>query len=277
MTVFRSPAMLVSAHVSLLLLATAAAKPLPATAPLAFADIADLTLAAPAIVRATIGSTQAIAAKDAPGLAPGRARLLVTARIDAALVAPGAVPAMLTFLWDAPLDARGKAPRPREVPILAWITAPAADGKARLVARGGLQPWQAATEAAIRAVVAADRGGTVPIFTGVANGFRAEGTIPGESESQFFLTTRNGGTVAMVVTARPGERRRVAIARGDVIDDAAAPVAPDTLLHYRLACFLPPRLPPAVAEGAADAAELAADWQAALATIGPCGRTLATG
>ncbi len=248
----------------------AAPAPLPALPALAYADLADLTLAAPAIVRATIGSTQRIADKQAPGLAAGRARLLVTARIDAALVAPGAVPATLTFLWDAPLDTRGRPPKPRGAAVLLWTTPPAADGKTQLVARGGLQPWRAETEAGIRAIVAADRGGDVPIVTGVANGFRAEGNLPGESESQFFLKTRAGATVAMVVTSRPGERRRVAIARGDVIDDSAVPVQPGTLLHYRLVCFLPKTLPAAIAGDAA----LAADWQAGLATLGPCGRTL---
>lgn len=250
-------------------------QPLPPTPALAFADIADLSLAAPTIVRATIGSTSRIADKEAPGLAPGRARLLVTANVDAALVAPGAVPAVLSFLWDAPLDARGRPPRPRAVPVLIWAATPAADGAARLVSRAGLQPWDAATEARIRTIIAASRSGEVPQFTGVANGFRETGNLPGESESQFFLTTAgagggSGGTVAMVVTRRPGERLRVAIARGDVIDDSAAPVRPESLLQYRLACFLPPKLP---AGAGADAA-LAADWQAALAAIGPCGRTL---
>jgi hypothetical protein len=48
-------------------------------------------------------------------------------------------------------------------------------------------------------------------------------------------------------------------------------VRPETLLRYRLACHLPARLP--VAAGGDDVA-LAADWQAALASVGPCGRTL---
>jgi hypothetical protein len=47
-------------------------------------------------------------------------------------------------------------------------------------------------------------------------------------------------------------------------------VQPDTLLRYRLACHLPRALP-ASAGGTNPA--LAADWQAALASIGPCGRT----
>jgi hypothetical protein len=62
----------------------------------------------------------------------------------------------------------------------------------------------------------------------------------------------------------------VFVSRGEIIDESAARVQPDTLLWYRLACFLPARLP--VAAGGDDRA-LAADWQAALASLGPCART----
>ena len=235
-----------------------------------YADLADLILSAPVIVHAVITDVERISDKNSPGLAPGRARLLVTARVDAALIAPSAVPALLSWLWDAPLDARGKAPKPKGMPIIAWTAAPAADGKTRLVAGAGQMPWDAATEARVRAIATEARSGTVPAINGVSNGFRVDGTVPGESESQFFLTATDGGRLTMVITTKPGEIRRVAISRGDVIDESAAMVQPETLLQYRLACFLPATLPPAA--GGGDKA-LAADWHAALAAIGPCGRT----
>ena len=196
--------------------------------------------------------------------------LLITAGVDAALVAPGTVPASLTWLWDAPLDARGKAPKPKGQPILAWLAAPAADGKTRLISTAAQMPWDAATEARVRAIATESRTGTAPAITGVASGFRADGTVPGESESQFFLNTANGNTLTMVVTAKPGEARRIAVARGDVIDESATAVTPGTLLHYRLACALPDRLPDKA--GGTDPA-LAADWAAAIASLGACGRS----
>ncbi len=235
-----------------------------------YADLADLTLAAPAIVRATIVSATRIADRDSPGLAPNRVRLLVTAAVDASITAPGAIPATLSWLWDAPVDSRGKAPKPKGIVVLAWLAAPAADGKTRLIAGAAQQAWDAGLEARVRAIATEARSGSVPVITGVTNGFRADGNVPGESESQFFLTAADGKGLTMVVTSRPGERRRVAIARGDVIDEAATPVQPETLLRYRLACFLPDRLP--AAAGGGDAA-LSADWQAGLAALGPCGRT----
>lgn len=242
----------------------------PALATPSHADLADLTLAAPVIVRATITRSDRIADKASPGLKPGRVRLLITAAVDAAIVAPGAIPASLTWLWDAPVDARGKPPKPKGVPILAWLAAPAADGATQLVSGMAQLPYDATTEARTRTLATEARSGTVPIITGVANGFRADGTVPGESESQFFLTAADGKGLTMVVTARPGEPRRIAVARGDVIDESAIVVKPETLLRYRLACFLPPRLP--AAAGGNDPA-LASDWRAAITSLGPCGRT----
>lgn len=251
---------------ALLLAATPAA-----AAPLSHADIADLTLAAPTIVRAAITRTSRIADRDSPGLAPGRARLLVTASVTAALVAPGTIPATLTWLWDTPLDARGRPPKPRGAVVLAWLAAPAADGKTRLVAGAGQQPWDAALEARVRTLATEARSGSVPVVTGVTNGFFSPGTVAGESESQFFLAAADGKPLALVVTAKPGEPLRVAVSRSDVIDESATSVGPETLLRYRLACFLPARLP--VTAGGDDPA-LAADWAQALASLGACGRTL---
>jgi hypothetical protein len=64
--------------------------------------------------------------------------------------------------------------------------------------------------------------------------------------------------------------QRVLVARGDIIDESAERVRPGTLLWYRLACFLPARLP--ASAGGADPA-LAMDWRDALASLGPCGKT----
>lgn len=242
----------------------------PAIAAPSYADLADLTLSAPAIVRATIANSERISDKDSPGLPVGRARLLITATVNASIVAPGAIPANLQWLWDAPLDQRGKTPKPKGLAVLAWLAAPAADGKTQLIARNAQLPWDAATEAQVRAIATAARSGAVPVVTGVTNGFRADGTVAGESESQFFLSTSAGKNLTLVVTAKPGEPRRVAVARGDVIDESAARVMPATLLQYRLACALPATLP---AKSGGDDAALAADWTAALAAIGPCGRS----
>lgn len=239
----------------------------PATALAGYADLADLALSSPVVVRATIVRSEVVPAREAPGLAAGKARLLVSAQLTGVVISPAPLPANLSWLWDTPLDVRGKAPKLKNVDVLAFVAAPGPDGSTRLVGANGQRPFDATEDTTIRKIIAEAQSGKVPVFTGVANGFHADGTVPGESESQFFLTTAGGGTVTMVVTARPGEPRRVTVARGDIIDESAAPVKRDTLLWYRLACYLPRSLP------AGGDPALAGDYQAALAALGLCGRT----
>lgn len=234
-----------------------------------FVDLADLTVAAPAIVQAHITREERLSERDSPGLAPGHARLLITAAVDAALVAPGTIPGELSLLWDAPLDARGKLIKHKNLPIMAWINRPSADGKTQLIAGNAVQPWTPALDAQVRAIATEAKSGNAPVITGVTNGFRADGTVAGESESQFFLSAADGRAATMVVTQRPGMPRKVAVSRGDVIDESAAAVHPGTLLWYRLACTLPATLP--AAAGGNDPA-LAADWRAAITSLGPCER-----
>ena len=234
-----------------------------------FADIVDLTLAAPVIVQATVARTERLSDRESPGLAPGYARLLITAAVNAAIVAPSAVPAQLIWLWDTPLDPRGKIEKRKGQQVMAWIALPDLGGKTQLVGRNAQQPWSAGLDATVRSIATQAQAGTVPAFTGVTNGFRADGTVAGESESQFFLSAADGRGATMVVTTRPGVPRRIAVSRGDVIDESAAAVRPMTLLWYRLACTLPATLP--ASAGGNDLA-LAADWKAAITSLGPCDR-----
>ncbi len=262
--------MRLQAFIAAFALAGLSARGAPASATPSFADLADLTLAAPMIVRATITGAEHIADRDSPGLAPGFSRQLINARLDGVLIAPGAVPAELKWLWDAPADPRGKSPKPKGSVVLAWLAKASADGKTQLISGLAQQPYDAVTEAAVRAIASEARSGNTPAITGVSNGFRADGTVAGESESQFFLIAADAKAMTMVVTAKPGLPRRVTISRGDIIDESAAPVQKQTLLWYHLACGLPARLP--AAAGGNDQL-LAADWKEALASLGPCDRS----
>ena len=234
-----------------------------------FADLAALTLAAPVVIRATVVKADRLGKRDAVGVPSGAARTLVTATTTAAVVAPGEVPQRLTYLRDVPLDAAGKIPKLAGRDVLLFLRPDAVPGQYVLADAHGEVPWSTDADADVRGVVAAARSGSVPVVTGVASAFRVPGAVPGEAESQFFVSTAAGKPVSLVVLTRPGAARRVSIALGDVIDDAAAPIPPRTLLWYRLACTLPATLPPAVA---ADAA-VADDWAFVRASLGPCGRT----
>jgi len=138
-----------------------------------------------------------------------------------------------------------------------------------LVAAQAIVPWTPAVDATVRSVLTAARRGDVPVITGVTSAFRVPGSVPGEAESQFFLATQGGKPVSLVLLTRPGAARRLTIATGDVIDDAAQPVVKDTLLWYRLACGLPSRLPATLAAPG----DVADDYRFVLSNLGPCGRT----
>lgn len=235
-----------------------------------YADLAALTLASPVIVRATVAKAERLSAADAPGLAPGTARLLVHARVAAALLAPDAVPADLSYLVETPLDARGRPPRLKDAAVLLFLRPGTRPGEYALTSTHAQLPDDPPVQATVRAVLAEMRSG-VPVVTGVTSAFRVPGTVPGEAESQFFLSTADKRPISLVVLTRPGQARTVTLALGDVIDDAAAGVKPDTLLWYRLACFLPKTLPPNV--GGEDREGLADDWGFAVASLGTCERS----
>lgn len=257
-------------------LAPAAAQPLPAAAaPVSdrlggFADVAELALASPVIVRATITRAAPVRGAGAVGVAAGRMRLSITAAVTNVLVSPGAMAGTLQWLWDAPTDARGRPPAVKGLDVLAFLATPAASGATRLATRRGQQPFDPAIADQVRSIMTEARSNAVPLVRGVTNGFRADGTVRGESESQFFLATADGKPATLVVQNRPGEVRRVLVAQGDIIDDSARRVLPDSLLWYRLACFLPRTLP--AAAGGDDPA-LAGDWRDAIVSLGPCGKT----
>ena len=242
---------------------------IPATAA-TYADLASLTLASPVIVRATVAKAERLSAADAPGLAPGMARLLVKAKVGAALLAPDAVPADLSYLVETPLDAKGRPPKLKDAAVLLFLRPGTRPGEYALTSARAQLPDEPGTEATVRAVLGEMRA-EVPVITGVTSAFRVPGTVPGEAESQFFLSTAGKRPISLVVLSRPGQTRTVSLALTDVIDDAAAGVKPETLLWYRLACFLPRTLPAAI--GGDDRAGLADDWGFAVASLGPCARS----
>lgn len=249
---------------ALLLGVPAGSQPVPAEP---YARLADMVLRSPVIVRATIIKTERISARNAPGLAAGKARLLVSADVEAALVAPGPVPPRLSWLLDVPLDAKGRVPQLRGQSVLASLDVPDAEGRTRLTGPAAQRPWNESVEARVRAIATEARSGTVPEVTSVTNGFRVEGTLPGESESQFFLSTRQGKPLTLVMLERPGQARSITISSGDIIDESASSIKPETLLWYRLACTLPASLP--ASAGGKDIA-LANAWAGIIASLGPC-------
>lgn len=251
------------------------AAPASPGATLPYADVVDLVLGSPVIVDATIRSASRIKGAEAAGVAPGSTRFYVEADVAALIRGRGGVQPRIGYLVDVAPGPDGRLPKLKKRRVLAFARA-ATPGQLQLTAPDAQQPWSPALDATVRAVaaeaVAADG---PPRITGIGNAFHVPGSLPGEGETQIFLTTADNRPVSLSVLTRPGERRRWAVALSEVVDDAALPPRPETLLWYRLACSLPPALPDrSTAElGPEDAAAAREDYRFVLESLGPCRRT----
>jgi hypothetical protein len=265
----------------LLVLLAAAAPPPPGdsrAAPppaLTYADSADLALAAPVAAQVRIAEAEPLKDEQSAGVPLGLARFYVAADLVSLIRAPGPLPARVAYLVDLPRDSKGKPPKLRKGTGFLILAAPvpARPGELRLVAPDAQIPFTPAEGERLRAIVREASGPAAPPrITGIGKAFHVPGAIPGESETQIFLQTADGRPVSLSVLRRPGQTPQWAVALSEIVDDAAAPPAPGTLLWYRLACTLPPRLP-AQSLGEADldgAAAIEADYRLVLDRLGPC-------
>ena len=245
---------------------------------LSYADLADLALAAPVAAHLRIRGVDTLHPDEAPNVAPGSRRFLVEAEVVALIRGEGGLAPQVSYLVDLPNDSRGHAARLRrrdEVLVLARRV-PNRPAELRLVAPDAQLSYDPATAERLRAILrdaaAAD---AAPRITGIGRAFHVPGSLPGESETQIFLQTADGRPISLSILRRPGERPRWSVALSEIVDEAAAPPAPNTLLWYRLACTLPPRLPPpSLSEAAPDEAEaIQADYRLVMDGLGRCVRT----
>ncbi|MGP7796053.1 hypothetical protein [Sphingomonas sp. CLY1604] len=242
-----------------------------------YADLADLVIASPIIADAAIRSAVKLKGADSAGVAPGFTRFYVEADLVALVKGAGGLPPRIGYLLDVAPDSSGRLPKLKKLRVLLFGRPVAGmPNQIQLVAPDAQVAWTPANDQRIRAIaqalVAAD---APPVITGIGNAFHVPGALPGEGETQVFLTTNTGAPVSLTVLRRPGEQPRWAVALSEIVDEAAAPPARDTLLWYRLACALPAQLP---ARSTAQLAESDAgiareDYGFILQQLGPCGRT----
>lgn len=248
--------------------------------PPAYADIADLVIRSPVVVDATVRSTKQIKGAEATNLAPGHARLLVTADVGGLLRGPGALPPRIEYLLDLPADKKGRPPQLRKHRVLLFARPVAKlTAQIQLTGDGAQRDWTAPLDALTRKIIAeVVDPAAPPAITGIGNAFHVPGSLPGDSETQIFLTTADARPVSLSIIRRPGEQARWSVALSEIVDEAAAPPVKDTLLWYRLACFLPPVLPDRAlsANDSANADAARVDYQFVLKSLGPCGRTTAS-
>jgi hypothetical protein len=260
----------------------AQAVPAPAPASMTYADLADLALEAPVAAQVRIAAATAVKAERAPGLKPGLARFYVEAVLVSLIRSPQSLPARLSYVVDLPRDSKGKPPKLRKGGEFLLLAAPVPGKPAelRLAAPDAQIPFSPERAATLRSIVReASSASPPPRIAGIGRAFHVPGAVRGESETQIFLQTAGGTPVSLTVLRRPGETPLWAVALSEIVDEAAEPPAPGTLLWYRLACGLPRTLPrQSVAEADAEGATaIQADYRLVLDRLGPCVRTRARG
>lgn len=251
-------------------------QPPASIAGLSYADIVGLADQAPLVANVRIRNIIALKPEQAGTVPAGHKRLYIEAAVTTLIRGDGGIPPSVTYLYDAPLDSRGKLPKLKKAEVIIFARAGTRPGEVQLVQPKAQLPASSQATTQIKAIlsslVAPD---APPRIIGVGDAFHSAGTIAGEGETQIFLRTQNGDPVSLSILRRPGQAPRWAVALGEIVDEAARPPEPGTLLWYRLACGLPAELPARSTRSLAtlDAEAARADYKLVTDALGPCGRT----
>lgn len=249
--------------------APAASAPLPS-----YAAVVTQVLGAPLVIDARIRSAARVKDAEATGLTPGRARFYIEADVTALIRGTAAMPTRIAYLADVPLDARGRPPKLKKMRVLLFARPIASQpGQVQLTGLDSQREWQPALDTLVRGVIREVLAPEAPsAITGIGNAFHVPGSLPGEGETQIFLTTAADLPVSLQILRRPGERPRWSVSTGDIVDESAGAPPKDTLLWYRLACGLPAQLPASAlaSEEPANARAAREDYALVKRELGPC-------
>ena len=238
-----------------------------------YADVADLFGGSPIVLHARI--IEATALKGPPNPS-GAVRFYVEGDVVALIRGSQAVPPRLKWLVDMRPDSRGKIAKLKKADVLiAALPVPGRPSEIRLASRDAQVFWSPALETRVRSVIASVAApDSPPAITGISSAFHTAGTVNGEGETQIFLSTVTKAPISLSVLTRPNQPKRWAFALGEIVDEAAAPPARDTLAWYRLACFLPRTLPDAAVSElpSADANAARGDYAFVVDALGACPR-----
>ena len=257
-------------------------RPLPAqsspSSALTYADLADLSLAAPVAAHVRITKAARLKGEQAASVPAGVTRFYVEADTLSLLRGPSGIPTAIRYLVDIPNRADGKTPSIARKSEHLVVGSPVAGrpGELKLARPDAQIAWSPIDGERVRRILAeASAPRAAPPIIGIGRAFTSPGALRGESETQIFLQTANGDPVSLSILRRPGEEPRWGVALGEIVDDAAGPPKPDTLLWYRLACTLPARLPQQslAGSGVAEAQQINADYALVLQRLGPCARS----
>jgi hypothetical protein len=241
-----------------------------------YADLVDLADSAPLVVRVTIRSQAQLEPERSRGVRPGWARLYLTGRVEGLLFGKTSVNADQAWLADIPLDGRGRPPKLTKTNVLLFARpVPGRPGELQLVTPDAQVPWTPERETQVRAIIAELLHPEAPPgVRGVREAINVAGSLAGEGETQLFLAAENGAPVAVTVTRRGGQPPRWSASFSEVVTVDDRPPALNSLAWYRLACFLPPTLPPSanLSETPTERNQAVADYALVMRELGPCTR-----
>lgn len=217
----------------------------PPVDPLQYADLADLSVSSPIIAHVTIKEAIKVDPERAPNAPPNTQRFYIVATTNALIRGLGGIPGTIRYVIDLPLDERGRAPKIKKDQFLVFArNLSAANGDVQLSAPDAQIAWTADRDERVRSIVreivASD---APPAITRIGHAFHVPGTIIGDGETQIFLETKTGDPVSITIISRQGQEKLWAVSLTEIVDEAARAPKENTLLWYRLACFLPKALP----------------------------------
>lgn len=248
----------------------------PAQPPLTYADVADLALPAPIVAQLRARKAEQLKGALAGNVASGQRRYLISADTVAVIRGREGLPPRIAYVVDVSPDARGRWPKLAKSEVIVFARPVSGrPAEIRLAAPDAQQPASPTLATLVRNLLnEAGSPSAPPQVLGVGEAFHVEGTVAGEGETQIFLIAADGRPLSLSVWRQPGTAPRWAVSIGEIVDQSAEPPARDTLLWYRLACSLPPRLPLASTQSLSetDAALAAEDYATIRTGLGPCQR-----
>lgn len=244
--------------------------------PLQYADLADLSVAAPIIAHITVNKALKVEPERSLNAPSGTQRLYIIADTNTLIRGQGGIGDTIRYVIDVPLDERGRVPKLKKKPFIIFARNSSRDGDVQLIAEDAQIKWTPVRDKRVRSlvreIVARD---APPEISGIGSAFHVPGTIIGEGESQIFLETATNQPVSITILSRDGRQKIWAVSLSEIVDEAARAPLRNSLLWYRLACFLPRQLPESALSGETgpNANQARRDYQMVIQDLGNCPRS----
>jgi hypothetical protein len=245
--------------------------------PLTYADIADLSLASSITAEIRIRSAETIKGALAAGVPPSQQRYVITADVVRLIRGQDGLAPRITYVFDAPRDSRGQLPKLKKAQMILFaVPVSGRPAEVRLIAPDAQIPLTPENAARVRAILSeANKADAPPRVTGIGDAFHVAGELQGEGETQIFLTTNDGRPMSFNISRRQGTAPTWSVSSGEIVDENAPVPARNSLLWYRLACFVPQTLPATstAALSGEEAQIVAQDYRLVVSGLGLCPRT----